>query len=228
MLVPYTQVANAALQDALLSAKAKGIYAQLRSKPDGWDFSAERISWENTDGRKGILSGLKELEKAGYITRKRHGDGRVVHTIHNEPQSLKGTQATEEPQSPNGTVPKGHGAERAPISKKEELVRKKLNKKECTLTPSQEAQAFFDPKNGHGVKNAMLQTFVKAGAEEEAVRREFRKFWTYWTEPNKSGTKQRWQLQPTFDIKRRLVTWMERAQKYEGSSTSNKYQAGRV
>ena len=32
-------------------------------------------------------------------------------------------------------------------------------------------------------------------------------FIRYWTEPNKSGTKMRYELQPTWDTKRRLITW---------------------
>ena len=33
------------------------------------------------------------------------------------------------------------------------------------------------------------------------------KFCDYWTEPNKSKTKMKFELQKTFDIKRRLTTW---------------------
>ena len=42
----------------------------------------------------------------------------------------------------------------------------------------------------------------------EAVEKEFDKFILYWTESNGSGTKKRWQQQPTFEVKRRLVTWL--------------------
>ena len=37
-----------------------------------------------------------------------------------------------------------------------------------------------------------------------------RKFYNYWTEMNKSGTRLRFELQPTFEINRRLVTWASR------------------
>lgn len=40
---------------------------------------------------------------------------------------------------------------------------------------------------------------------------EIKKFISYWTEPNKSGTRQRWQIEKTFDVKHRLGTWYERA-----------------
>lgn len=49
--------------------KAKGLWGYLQSKPDGWDFSADRISLECTDGRESILSGLRELEDGCYLQR---------------------------------------------------------------------------------------------------------------------------------------------------------------
>lgn len=43
-------------------------------------------------------------------------------------------------------------------------------------------------------------------------------FWRYWTEPNKSGTKMKFELQQTWDIERRLITWEKNnATKYKRS-----------
>lgn len=42
------------------------------------------------------------------------------------------------------------------------------------------------------------------------VDREFKKFILYWTEPSKSGNKQRWEQQPTFEVKRRLYNWFSK------------------
>jgi len=47
-------------------------------------------------------------------------------------------------------------------------------------------------------------------------KEEIDKFISYWTELNKSGTKERWELQQTFDVKRRLQTWLSRAFKFGG------------
>lgn len=41
--------------------------------------------------------------------------------------------------------------------------------------------------------------------------REIKKFILFWSEPSKSGRKQRWEMQPTFDVKRRVRTWMNKA-----------------
>ena len=39
-------------------------------------------------------------------------------------------------------------------------------------------------------------------------------FCLYWTEPNKTKTKLRFELQKTWDVGRRLVTWAKNNQKY--------------
>lgn len=56
-----------------------------------------------------------------------------------------------------------------------------------------------------------IRAALVARIQPAIVDRELSKFVSYWTEPNKTGSKQRWQLQQTFDVKRRLHTWLERA-----------------
>lgn len=65
---------NEISNDATLSWKAKGLWTYLRSKPEGWDFSKDRIKRDATDGRDSTMTGLQELEDAGYLTRIRHKD----------------------------------------------------------------------------------------------------------------------------------------------------------
>jgi len=45
-------------------------------------------------------------------------------------------------------------------------------------------------------------------------------FFNYWTEPNKSKTKMRFELEKTWDIKRRLETWDRRGKMQRGINTS--------
>ena len=47
-------------------------------------------------------------------------------------------------------------------------------------------------------------------------------FYDYWSEPNKSKTKERWQLQPTFEIGRRLKTWAKREKSFKSKQTMSK------
>ena len=79
--IPFTMVANEVLVRDSISLKAKGMFAYLFSKPDDWDFSAERIASEMKEERKAIQSVLRELEESGLLKRERKQSGRVEYTI---------------------------------------------------------------------------------------------------------------------------------------------------
>lgn len=79
--VPFTQVANSILNDKKLSFKAKGVFAYIYSKPDGWDFSSYRISKDSTDGCDAIGTAVKELTNAGYLRTEKLNTGRVRYII---------------------------------------------------------------------------------------------------------------------------------------------------
>jgi hypothetical protein len=46
------------------------------------------------------------------------------------------------------------------------------------------------------------------------LKPEIQKFILYWTEPNKSKTKIRWEMEKTWDVKRRIATWMNNSRKF--------------
>lgn len=81
-------------------------------------------------------------------------------------------------------------------------------------TPSQVSIDFFLKGRFY---EEYLALFSKT-SPEELVSREFDKFILYWTEPNGSGTKQRWQQQSTFDVKRRLITWFGKVNTFTKTS----------
>ena len=57
------------------------------------------------------------------------------------------------------------------------------------------------------------------GVAEGFLKQEMRAFVNYWTEPTKSGKKVRWELQKTFDVKRRLWTWFRNADRFNKHGT---------
>lgn len=68
----FTVVPDEALRDNELSFKARGLLAYLLSMPDGWDHGGARgIAEQSKEGRDAILTGLQELEDAGYLHRNR-------------------------------------------------------------------------------------------------------------------------------------------------------------
>lgn len=93
----FTTISNFHLRDINLSLKAKGLLTQMLSLPDGWDYTLAGLAKINKEGVDGITSAIKELEKYGYVTRKRVRDekGRVRgtdYTVYEQPvktESLK-------------------------------------------------------------------------------------------------------------------------------------------
>ena len=83
--LPFTQISNAILNDAELSLKAKGLYAYLFSKPDGWIYHNAVILREIKEGRDAFRSAIIELEQAGYIRRE---------TIKNRAGQVEGVNIT--------------------------------------------------------------------------------------------------------------------------------------
>lgn len=90
-------------------------------------------------------------------------------------------------------------------------------------TPAQTARKFFENEDFEPYRTKLLEN----GANETIVDQELKKFWVYWTEPNKSGTKKRWELQLVFDIPRRLSTWFSRVGNGSGFGGGQK-KGGRV
>ena len=73
-------------------------------------------------------------------------------------------------------------------------------------TPSEIAKSFFEGGEHYDVVMEKLSSSIS----EPLLEKELKKFALYWTEPNKSGTKVRWEQQATFDVYRRIVTWFSR------------------
>lgn len=66
---PFVQMEKAAAEDRRLSWKAKGILIYLLSKPDDFVFYIDELVIHSTDGIDSLRSGIKELQKFGYVKR---------------------------------------------------------------------------------------------------------------------------------------------------------------
>ena len=67
----YTVMANYHLRDITLSLKAKGLLSLMLSLPEDWDYTTKGLACICKDGVDSICSTVKELEKAGYVQRRR-------------------------------------------------------------------------------------------------------------------------------------------------------------
>ena len=87
----FAVISNVTLQDTRLSWKARGVLAYLLSLPDDWVIIVEDLVSRAPDGVDSLRAGLKELEKFGYISKRRTRDeaGKITGTewfVHEEPQ----------------------------------------------------------------------------------------------------------------------------------------------
>lgn len=97
---------------------------------------------------------------------------------------------------------------------------------EIEETPREYAKRFFDLTTRARVELVDELTAANPAIDREALIAEVKKFFAYWTEPNGAGTKQKWQLQQTFDVKRRLYTWLSKAGRFAGMNQAGSKRAG--
>lgn len=86
----FTISPNAMLQDERLSYVALGILVRLLSRPDGWSTNADTL-WRQAkrshgtksgQGREAIRAAFVELEKYGYLVRRKvKGEGGLIATV---------------------------------------------------------------------------------------------------------------------------------------------------
>ena len=109
----YTVMANYHLRDISLSLKAKGLLSLMLSLPEGWDYTTKGLACICKDGVDSICSTVKELEKAGYVQRRRLRNElghltEIEYTILEKPVRPSSSENLPQPDnsSNTGTPPK--------------------------------------------------------------------------------------------------------------------------
>lgn len=76
----WTVFDNRTLRDTRLSFRARGLLCYLLSFPDNWTVNSEIIARDTSEGRDAIRTALRDLEGAGYVTRRteRSGLGHLI------------------------------------------------------------------------------------------------------------------------------------------------------
>ncbi|MBD0689801.1 hypothetical protein [Streptomyces sp. CBMA123] len=80
----FTVLPNALLQYRRLSYTARGLLADLLSRPDGWREDGRHMADTSPQGRGAIRKALKELTEAGYyrVEKIRLPDGTIISETH--------------------------------------------------------------------------------------------------------------------------------------------------
>lgn len=124
------------------------------------------------------------------------------------------TQNSVEATLPENPKPRAHDTNlqlSIPIQQEEKIDKEKVRKEKET-----EKKNALDKRTE--VFYQSLIPYVERYGKEMV-----RHFFDFWSEPNKSRTKMRWELERTFEINRRLSTWARRDKtfKHEDSRTTN-------
>jgi hypothetical protein len=152
--IPFTQIANAVLNDKNISLKAKGLFSYIYSKPNGWDFAASRIANDNSDGVRSVEEGLKELVNMRYLVRTRRYGGGVEYKISWKKEQ---TQTAKIADSQNDKQLKRLTAKKAEISNKDYISNKEEeSNKEVASNDAKPASAW-------GVKLKKKRTYSELG-----------------------------------------------------------------
>lgn len=82
---PYVIIDKTGINDVRLSWKARGLLCYLLSKPNDWKVNVKHLAEQGPDGEWAVRSGLKELERYGYMVTRplRDEKGRIIEWEHN-------------------------------------------------------------------------------------------------------------------------------------------------
>lgn len=167
----FTVMSNYHLRDRRLGAKAIGIMSFMLALPDHWDFSVNGLAKCLGEGRDSITSGLKKLEKYGYLVRvQKTGKGNrfagYEYILYEKPNAefpFTENPLTENPLTENPTQ----------INIKE-ISTKKISTKEinniCAKPPDKNIKGGMEKSSPHNIK---------------ALTDEFGTIWDIY--PNKKG-----------------------------------------
>lgn len=82
-------------------------------------------------------------------------------------------------------------------------------------TPREIASRFFSENTE---QESVISKLIENGMPENIARGEIQRFVDYWIELNPTGKKQRWEMQKTFEVQRRLATWFRNTTSYQNKN----------
>lgn len=108
----YSVINNTCFRDPKLSARAKGIFAYLMTLPNNWELKKYELCNHFAEGRKALDTAFKELELAGYVSKKARQVEKGIfqgwdYTIHEIPINTNETDLPGMDESVNGLSDEG-------------------------------------------------------------------------------------------------------------------------
>ena len=166
----FTVVSNDILMNNFMSMKATCLLMKMLGKPDNWDYTINGMKTFCVEGRDAIRSALKELEKFGYLERRKVRDSRgrytdIEYIIYEEPISRSPCSAYPESENPSLDDPP---SENPPVINKE--INKKRNNQELTQASIDSVPSGASREGSED--EAMWREIISENLESDIVRNE--------------------------------------------------------
>ena len=98
---------------------------------------------------------------------------------------------------------------------KHDLTKRQAIDQLSKLVPEQQAELPIKPKLSLQERKEAFWLSLINEFRQVYTHEILKAFHTYWSEPNKSATKMKWEMEKTWDLKGRLRTWKTNAEKFD-------------
>lgn len=176
----------------------------------------KQLSIETGLSEQTIRTCLQRLEDTGEITRKTTNKFSIV-TICNY-DTYQYDESNSNQQLTNNQPATNQQSTTAKEYKKERIYKKETS----TVVDAKKSFSLSLAENLEKRNKSFYQSLVPY--VDTYGKELIRAFYDYWTEPNKSKTKMRFELEKTWDVKRRLNTWASRNFKSNSNGTDKQQQ----
>ncbi len=162
----FSTIPNELLNDQSISLAAKGLYVFMRGKPPLWNFTIRSMAKQLKEGETAIGSALNELKDSGWISYKKHSNGKGVYHLF---WSADSNAENPNQENPNQGNPMKGKPQR--ISNKEPVV-KKIAKEPLSSKPdiAEKVIQHLNDKTGSKFRATKTNTkFIDARIAEGAT-----------------------------------------------------------
>jgi hypothetical protein len=179
-------------------------------------IEAGRLEVERAAGQNNVydITWYDRENEAGFVTVEDEGPGgkSAYHRAENPPTTGRKIRLPPGGKSaPNNK--EVNNKEPTSVVAPPEASHAQAGDKSAKTTPADEARQFF---SDDGMQAKVIDFLASKGADRAASAEEVAKFVSYWTEPTKTGRRVRWETEKTFEVRRRLVTWLNRVKDRRG------------
>lgn len=194
---------------------SQAVYWSRRTTAKDGSFWKLQEEWEEETGmtRHEQMTALKRLKKLGFISVEKRGIPAKNYYILNTNKILEELSKSKDCKWYGKRTTREEGKRTTGDSESGPHSITEITTEITTEIETKTKKFVID------LKNELKGTSFKKDEIEE-----LKEFVAYWTEPNKSRTKLKWELEKTWDMQRRVRRWFKNKKDWSKDKQKNKYQ----